>query len=233
MLVAVASFSYLMGKLSQKKSSPEDTEVKQNDALFPSISGSSKLLPSITNSQNSPTPVTRTVIISATPDLDGFRASDNSGNNASEIKIGRNKNIVSRGFVSFDLSQLPSGAAISDATLKLYQAKVSGRPYNFGINLKIDHLTYGDNLDFTDYGLAALSSSFANLSENGRIEWKEAAVTEKVRNDISNARSQSQFRIHFQSELTGGNEDGDFVHLESAENALSTGNLPQLVVRYF
>jgi len=88
-------------------------------------------------------------------------------------------------------------------------------------------------LDVKDYALAALSSSFATLSNSSQIGWKEVDVTEQVRDDFSNARSFSQFRLHFEKEVTGTNLDGDYVFFESSENTLETGNTPQLLVKYF
>ena len=65
------------------------------------------------------------------------------------------------------------------------------------------------------------------------IEWKEADVTDALKDDISNARSRSQFRIHFQTENTGGDAEGDFAYFEATENTRKTGNSPQLVVKYY
>ncbi len=180
-----------------------------------------------------PTINIKTKIISGTP-LDGFRSSNNGGNDLVEIRAGRNANLVTRGFISFDIADIPTGAIITEATLRLYQGKApSGNPYSVGGSIKIDHLTYGDSLDNTDYGLPALSSSFTTLTNNAAIEWKDAIVTDRLKDDISNARSRSQYRIHFQTEATGGDVTGDFAYFESAENYLHTGNTPQLVVKYY
>ena len=135
--------------------------------------------------------------------------------------------------MSFDISDVPSNADIKEATLRLYQAKIIGNPYGVGGSIKIDHLTYGDTLDNADYGAAALSSSFITLTNNAVVEWKDANVTDAVRDDLTNARSRSQFRIHFQIENTGGNVNGDFAYFEASENIMSTGNTPQLVVKYY
>lgn len=180
-----------------------------------------------------PTPDIKTKILPSSAALDGFRASNNGGNNTLEIRAGRNTNLVERGFVSFNLSDIPSGVTIKEATLRLYQETIIGDPYGVGGALKIDHLTYGDSLDSSDYGLAALSSSFATLTSNAAKEWKDADVTDMVRDDISNARSTSQYRLHFQIETTGGTATGDFAYFESADNNMGTGNTPQLVVKYY
>ena len=181
-----------------------------------------------------PTPTSKTKIISSKDTLDGFRSSNAGGNSTIDIRAGRNVNLVTRGFVSFDLSGIPSGITVKKATLRLYQKQIIGDPYGAGGSLKIDHLVYGDGLDDADYGVAALSSSFATLTNNATLEWKDSDVTDSVKDDLGNARSQSQYRIHFSTENTGGDVLGDFAYFESAENAPDgTGNTPQLVVEYY
>lgn len=140
--------------------------------------------------------------------------------------------MVTRGFVSFALSSVPSGAKIEDVTLRLYQYQIIGDPYGVGGELKIDHLDYGDTLESADYGASAISSSFTSISSNATLEWKDAGVTDALKNDILNSRSSSQYRIHFQVEPIGGTVAGDFAYFESSENIGGTGNTPQLVVKY-
>src|SRR4030042_1973423 len=125
-----------------------------------------------------------------------------------------------RGFVSFDISDIPSGATISEATLRLYQVKTEGNPYGVSVGgkLNIDHLTYGDSLDNSDYAMAALTSNFVVLTNNSVVEWKDANVKTELKDDISNARSRSQYRIHFETENVGGDSTGDFAYFESSEN---------------
>jgi hypothetical protein len=181
----------------------------------------------------SPSPIPKNRIIYSTPALDGFRSSNSGGNDVSEIRAGRNESLVSRGFVSFNISDIPSGATIILATLRLYQTQIIGNPYSVSESLKVDHLTFGDSLDASDYGAAALSSSFTTLSQSKVIEWKEIEVSNAVKDDIANARTKSQFRIHFRTENTGGDATGDFAYFEAAENTMKSGNLPQLIVKYY
>ena len=129
-----------------------------------------------------------------------------------------------------NLSNLPSNATIESATLRLYQEKVVGNPYGVGGSLKIDHLAYGNSLGNEDYGASSISSSFITLTDNAVIEWKDADVADALKNDLSNGRDKSQYRIHFSTESTG--TSSDLVYFESADNSQGTGNLPQLVVKY-
>ena len=243
---AVSVSAYLYGKRTNQSMS-EGTPTPMADDFFAtetpshetneaSISGTitPTKKPSVTPKTTlTPTPDIKTKILDSNASLDGFRSSNNGGNNSVEIRAGRNVNLVTRGFVSFDLGDIPSGATITEASLRLYQNEIKGNPYGVGGALKIDHLTYGDSLDSSDYGLAALSSSFTTLTSNAVKEWKDASVTDMVKDDVANARSRSQYRIHFQIESTGGDVNGDFAYFESADNNMGTGNKPQLVVKYY
>jgi hypothetical protein len=180
----------------------------------------------------SPTSAPVSKVLTSQASLDGFRSSNNGGNSGLDIRAGRNVNLTTRGFVSFSLATLPSGANIVQATLRLYQVKVVGSPYTAGGILKVDHLNYGDSLDSTDHSVAALLSGFASLSSTPAKEWKEVDVTVEVKDDIDAARSRSQYRLHFVTETTGGDVTGDFVYFESADNSEGTGNTPQLVIKY-
>lgn len=179
-----------------------------------------------------PAPTTQTKTISAYSALDGFRSSNGGGNAGVDIRAGRNVNLVTRGFVSFDLSGVPAGATVEKTTLKLYQTSVQGDPYGVGSRIMVDHLDYGDVLENTDYGAASISTSFATLSTTATVEWKEADVTDAVRNDLTNNRTRSQYRLHFAIETQGGTVAGDFAYLESGENYTGTGKTPQLVIKY-
>ena len=246
LIIAVSAFSYLLGKNSNApvvsdNSEGTDPGLGLYNEFFPesipsltpvaTVSGSKSAKPG--SPSLTPTPAVKSMILSADNNLNGFRSSNNGGNNLLEIRAGRNDGLVTRGFVSFDITKIPSKAKIAEATLRLYQTKIIGNPYSSGVQIKVDHLTYGDRLDAFDFALPALTSSFAILSENARLEWKEADVTDRLKDDLANARNYSQFRIHFQTENSGGGKDGDFTYFESVKNTLGTGNTPQLVVKYF
>jgi hypothetical protein len=237
LLIGIGAGSYFLGTKSasdEPESSPKTSiEIPEEDGKEPTITSIDSPTPASGTETPTPTPNILTRIFASSAFLDGFRSSNSGGNSTLEIRAGRNVNLVTRGFVSFDISGLPAGATIEEATLRLYQGKVIGSPYSAGDSLRVDHLTYGDSLDNADYAAPALSSSFATLTSNNSIEWKDVDVTDAFRNDAANARSQSQFRIHFQVENTGGDVQGDFAYFESADNNMGTGNTPQLVVRYY
>lgn len=180
-----------------------------------------------------PTPTSTTTTLNSSSAIDGFRSNNGGGNAGVEIRAGRNENLVTRGFASFDLGSIPSGKTIDQATLRLYQTSVIGDPYGAGGgSIKVDHLDFGDSLDNSDYAVAAISSSFATLSSSATVAWKEVDVTDALRNDRTNSRSRSQYRIHLTTETVGGDATGDFAYFESADNNTGSGYTPQLVVRY-
>jgi hypothetical protein len=164
--------------------------------------------------------------------LDGYRLSNEEGDSRSEIKVGRDNKSVARGFLTFELGSISQQANIQEAVIRLYQAEIIGNPYSVGGSIKVDHLTYGDSLDSSDYAMSALVSNIATLSTNTIADWKEVDVTDYVKDDLANARSTSQFRIHFTKEVTGGEKSGDFVFFEADENTLKSGNTPKLIVKY-
>jgi len=187
-------------------------------------------------SKNSPTPspVSKTSIITSDKNLDGFISSNNYVNTQSEIRAGRNKFLLSRGFFSFDLAKLPKYTKIISATLRVYQVKTVGNPYSAETgNLKVDHLIYKETLDEADYDASALSSSFADLSKNKTTGWKEVEVLSQILEDLGSGRKTSQFRIHFEKEEKGSNDSGDYVYFESSDNSEGTTNVPQLLIKYY
>lgn len=193
----------------------------------PTISPSVK---STTTPQPSPTAnAAPGKILSSQASLDGFESSNGSGSGTSEIKVGRSSGSITRGFVSFDLSQIQSGT-VDKATLRIYQQGTIGSPYSIGGDIKIDQLNYGSTFEGSDYGTSSISSSFATLSNSPDAGWRELDVTQNVKGDLTAGRTRSQFRLHFAVEQTGGG--GDYALIESGDNALKTGNIPQLIVQY-
>ena len=248
LVLAIGGVSFFFGRRNQKSQSPDLTptptqSVSPSPTLTPipspnsqspttTLTPTKKPTPTPTPTPI-PTPVIKTMTLSATASLDGFRSSNGGGNDGLDIRAGRNVNLVTRGFVSFDLSGIPASATITEATLRLYQTKTIGNPYGVGGNLKVDHLDYGTSLDDPDYGASSLISNYATLTTNASVEWKDVISTDQVKGDRSASRTRSQFRIHFTTEVTGGDVTGDFAYYESANNSEGTGNTPQLVIKYY
>jgi len=236
-LFIVGGVSYYIGA-STIKDSLQKPSPALSALLTPQLLSSNDTPPTLTpiltgKLSGTPTPLPKSLILPAERALDGFQSSKENGNSSAEIKVGSDKSAVYRGLVSFSLTGVPTGVNLLEARLRLYQAKVINNPYQTGINIKVDHLQYGDSIDSSDYGIPAFLSGFATISSDNRKEWKEVAVTSQVNDDIANTRSLSQFRLHFSKELRGEDETGEFAFFESSENFLSTGNTPQLIIKYY
>jgi hypothetical protein len=177
-----------------------------------------------------PTPTLQTMTLTSSAVLDGWRASNGGGNTTWYIQAGRNATLTERGFVSFDLSELSAENTIKEATLRLYQVETVGIPYTSLGKLMVDHLNYGTSLEASDYAVAAITSNYVTLTNNPTVEWKDAIVTEAVKSDLVEGRTKSQYRLHFETEVTGADA---WARFESGDNYLSSGNLPQLVIKYY
>lgn len=177
----------------------------------------------------SPTPQTKTITQGA--GQDGYVSDFPASHNTTEIRVGRTPAETYRGFVGFDISEVPATATITKATLRLYQFAVQGEPYSTLGTISVDHLDYGTTLDNDDFnGGNVYQSSFGTIGSAQLAEWKTIDVTAQVKKDRSTHTS-SQFRLHFATESHGGAVTGEFVTF-SNPNASGTNDLPQLVVEF-
>lgn len=207
--------------------------VTQAVIATPSVIISPSTTPTISKKVTpTPTSVPKSAVITSQADMDGYMASNDTGSESVEIKIGRNKYLTTRGFVAFDTAKIPKNAKIVEAKLRIYQVRTTGDPYTKLGSLKTDHLNYGDVLDKSDYSIPAILNGFAVISKDKNGQWKEIDVTPQLLDDLSALRMYSQFRFHFETEDKGDTVEGDFAYFESADNTEGTGNVPQLVVKY-
>lgn len=202
-----------------------DAEEEEAEVITPSPTATPEPTPT-------PTPKEENKTFDSSAPIDGFQASNGGGNNAIEVRVGRNSLLIIRGFVSFGIGDIPEGATIKKATLKLYQVQLLGNPFSAGLRVMLDHLDYGDTFENADYNTPSISTSFATLSDSVGAGWRTIDVTDQVRNDLENDRERSQYRLHMAVENTGGTITGDYVYFESQNNSLGTNNTPQLVVEY-
>ena len=235
-LIVVSEISYNLGKKSVKSTNSQQTDPEETEFIDFVAKG---LTPAprptktdIEEGEEEGNVSTTTKIVLGTKELDGYMASDGVGDNTQDIRAGRNTDAVTRGFTNFDLSSIPTGVSIKAAELRLYQNKTVGTPYTASGELRFDHLNYGDSLDDSDYSLPAFTSNYGILSTSKRLGWKEVDVTDAVRDDFANGRTQSQYRVHFGRETTGGDIKGDIVYFVSSNTSSST-NRPQLVIEYY
>lgn len=146
------------------------------------------------------------------------------------IDVGRTTGFIYRGFVGFDLTDIPSTATISKATLRLYQRSVYGSPYSALGTIQVDHLDYGTTLTGDSFSGGTLyQASFGTIGSSQLAEWKTLDVTAQVKKDRG-LHNSSQFRLHFSTEAKGGSNPGDVVSFSASNNG---SEQPQLVVEYY
>jgi hypothetical protein len=231
---------FVLGRLSANKNittSEVESGVKSPIVLNSTSEVDSKAVatpaPTLRRRTTSPTPSsqTKTVTLKPIPALDGYRNSDGTGSSVQDIRVGFSTNVTTRGFVAFDLSDIPQAAEIAGATLRIFQIRVDENPFESGESIVIDHLNFGDSLDATDFAMPALVYSFSELSSTKNVGWREVDVTDYVRDDMANARSASKFRLHFANE-DKTESSKDYVYFEPSEDNRNTGNTPEIVVGY-
>ena len=152
-------------------------------------------------------PESQTVSLPAASDLTG-NAFDNGTTNAGGAPnvgdFAGNEQVV--GIVGFDLSSLPTGAIVEEATLRVVQTATFGDAYLDFVNILVDHVRIG-NLDSGANGfagfnvtlniatLAGVTSNAANGIENGV---KLLDVTAQVQEELEEGSGLAQFRMRAQ-----------------------------------
>lgn len=173
-----------------------------------------------------------TLLISSEASLDGFVADNAFVDANSEVSVGDTDGTfanVTRGFVRFKLEDIPAGATLIAAELRLFQFQVMGTPYTSHGSLVADHVNLGGTLDATDFAAVPIQAGIATISTDATLEYKSTRVTASVAVDIAAGRTTSDFRLRF---VLGSDADGvdDFV---SFNDGMSPSDVaPMLVVTY-
>jgi hypothetical protein len=176
-----------------------------------------------------------TVTLMSQADLDGYVVAGQGSDNVRGIRVGtaRVEDVaqVYRGFLSFDLTGVPSGATVQSAELSFYQAEVAGQPYLELGTLFLKHVDYGASLDTEDFdGLALDSMLLPAITSPGEWYSVTAEIAGWVESDLASGRARAQMRLQFLVEE--GISMSDLVGLESGDNYFGTGNSPRLSITY-
>ena len=115
-----------------------------------------------------------------------------------------------RGIVSFNITEIPQGATLVRAVLRVPQVAVNGSPYTGLGRMVVDHINtngFFDNLNNQLYEGLVLTGPIggnppAFLSEDATLEVKSLPVTLQVGEDIVAGRGRSQFRVRFEVETS-------------------------------
>ena len=109
---------------------------------------------------------------------------------------------AARGYISFNLTNLPESVKIQEATLKICQWKSAGDgvegcfpvwdvPGGDTLFCILDHIDYGDSLDTLDWTAGdegdpqTLHSNIGFISKDSIIGWKTLDVTQYIQADIN------------------------------------------------
>lgn len=182
-----------------------------------------------------PGPVT--VTLTSTPALDGLVFASGTVTLASNVTTGDYANALGpveglRGFVSFDLTGIPSGATVTLATMTLVQRVTNAAPYASLGNVLVDQVVYGSVLEAGAYARSfPTSQGFGTLSSDATLGPKSLVVTAQVQADLDSLRPQSQYRLRFPLEQDG-DFDSDQAVFWSAETATVPDERPTLVITY-
>ncbi len=186
-----------------------------------------------------PPSATETVVLQSVGALDGYWLNDGTGSTDQEILVGNGEQadpfgeLVARGFMSFDVSSIPTDATIEGVELRFYQKTVQGAPYDKLGNLVLEHVYYGSSLNDSAYDTPALGS--ANIAEQTSAgAWyilSDPTITSWVEATVSPGRPQFQLRLQFRRE-TDGDGTEDWVAIVPGGGVLGSRNQPQLTVTY-
>jgi Bacterial Ig-like domain len=160
--------------------------------------------------------------------------------NESVIRVGdrAGKDIASMGFMSFDLSSLPAGANVLNATLAFYTNSLIGNPGNNLGGLRVVSHSYG-TLDGSDLDPSKWNDWCHDpnrpkcaLFLETKAGFQVAYVTELLRFDLAH-RSQngqrSQYRF-FYNTMKNDNNLGDYADITSADTG--SNYAPSLSLTY-
>jgi hypothetical protein len=117
------------------------------------------------------------------------------------------------------------------ASLRLYQAQVTGQPFSDLGSVAVDHVNYGASLTSSDYLGGTLTSNIGTLSDTTASGYKVMDVGSRVSADLTAARLRSQYRLRFRPLESNTDGGDDYVQFTDAEDSCCSVNQPpQLVI---
>jgi pSer/pThr/pTyr-binding forkhead associated (FHA) protein len=178
-----------------------------------------------------------TVTSTSNADLDGYRSNDGSGSRNQDVLQGNGEfssgvgELIWRGLMSFDLSEVPAGATIDSVELRFYQVKVDGNPYSKLGGLVLEHVDYGNRLSADAFDTPALGSMTLSSQQNPGTWYTVSGPTlaSWVQDSVNAGRDSFQVRLRWLQESDGDGEE-DYVGVESGNNFFGSGNLPQVII---
>ena len=174
--------------------------------------------------------------VNADAGQDGYVTSNGFRDTIMDIRVGDQDHLAPgravRGFVSFEMPQIPVGAQIDRANIRLYQQTTVGAPYDMLRTVIVDHVDYGLTLDPADYAIASLKDDIGTLSDTNIPGFRTVDVTMEVIDDFLTQRPRSQYRIRLSGPESDGDGLEDTVRFEDGDNSRGTGNVPVLIIQF-
>jgi pSer/pThr/pTyr-binding forkhead associated (FHA) protein len=179
----------------------------------------------------------QTTILNSQATLDGYWLSNGAGSASEQILVGNGRfvqegpQLVARGFLSFDLAAIPTGATIDSVRLEFYQRGIEGDPYQTLGNLVLDQVDYGSSLTANAYDTPALRSAVLAqmITPSSWYILADPTITLWVEENLAAGRHRLQLRLRFAQE-TDGDEDRDLILIEPGEGP--GGEVPRLTIVY-
>ena len=174
--------------------------------------------------------------IYATADLDGEVLGVSNAiaiSDSAVIRVGTTGDSLLRGFLSFDLSDIPANIVADEARLIINKEGVTDNPYEFS-DMTLDHVIYGGDLSGDDYDTPVLSDLgiFDSASEPA-TGYLARDVTSALNDDLSNREvrdNRSQYRLRFPIS-DGEKGPPDYVSFTASEGP--DGQRPFLNIVYY
>ena len=152
-----------------------------------------------------------------------------------------------RGYLTFDLLDLPKNINILEATLSVYQFRIAGNsqlgiypvwdiPGGDTLFCMVDYITYGDTLDTLDWSAGdpgdyqTLQPKIGIISQDTTIGYKIIDVTRYLRYDMESGREKTQFRIAFDIQESDDKASDQIIY--GAGELYPEEGVPYLIVKY-
>jgi len=195
------------------------------------------------------------------PILDGYlRYSQNSNsisvnNSMYEFKAGDGEgswvtpdhNSYIRGFISFDLPEIPEGFHVDSVYVRLYQYYSTGNGYDDyfpewdvsgGDTIKciMSHVDYGEELDVEDWesgdvgNINTINDNIGIVTDSAIYRYRYLDITNSVINDYDAGRERSQYRIAFEIN-TDWDNNSDNVAFKTS-NSSTIQHRPKLTLSF-
>ena len=142
-------------------------------------------------------------------------------------------NVTYRGTLGFDLTKIPSGASVTQATLTVTQCNVGGNPFGALGALVVDHIDLTAGLTDAAFSGETLESNIGTLSSTPAIGARTLDLTAQVQADMAAHRRVTGYRLRFSIRDTNNDSVTDFVQIALSRDGVCTVQPePKLQVKY-